>query len=64
MKGNGEPKVPVPGAAGAAVFAALQGLVMHSGPGAVTIHKKPVAGGGYVYEITRDNSLTAGANHV
>ena len=56
MKANGHesPRIPIPGAAGAAVFAALHGLVMQSGGGAVTIIKKPVAGGSYVYEIARD----------
>ena len=57
MKGNGHdtaPRIPIPGSAGAAVFSALQGLVMKPGPGTITISKKPVAGGGYVYEIARD----------
>jgi hypothetical protein len=35
-----------------AVHAALKGLAMKAAEGIVTIHKKPVAGGGYVYEIT------------
>jgi len=35
-----------------AVGGALKGLAMRAGEGIVTIHKKPVAGGGYVYEIT------------
>ena len=57
------PRIPIPGAAGAAVFAALQGLVMSPGYGIVTIVKKPVAGGSYVYEIAREqhapNALNA-----
>lgn len=48
------PKIPIPGAAGMGIFAALQGLAMTPGPGIVTICKKPVAGGGYIYEIARD----------
>ena len=56
MRKNGadSQKIPIPGAAGAAVFATLQGLMMHPGGGVVTITKKPVAGGGYIYEVTRD----------
>jgi hypothetical protein len=53
MNGNG-PKIPIPGAAGAAIAAALLGLATKPGPGVVTITKKPVAGGGYIYEVTRD----------
>jgi hypothetical protein len=59
MKANGvdSPKIPVPGAAGVAIAAALQGLVMQAGGGTVNIHKRPVAGGGYVYEISRDSEM-------
>ena len=49
------PKIPIPGAAGAAIYSALHGLAMRPGGGMITIAKKPVAGGGYVYEIARQN---------
>ena len=45
------PKIPIPGAAGAAIFAALKALAMRPGGGSVTISKDRVAGGGYVYSI-------------
>lgn len=50
FSGNG-PKIPIPGAAGAAIYTALMRLAMLCGEGGVTIRKERVAGSGYVYTI-------------
>ena len=46
------PKIPIPGAAGAAIFIALQRMATHCGEVALTISKERVAAGGYVYTIS------------
>lgn len=46
------PKIPIPGAAGAMVFAALKSLALFCGEASVNISKRKVAGGGYVYVIS------------
>jgi len=46
------PKIPIGGPAGAAIYAALFRLSTRYGPGAVTISKERVAGGGYVYVLS------------
>ena len=51
MTDNG-PKIPIPGAAGASIYAALQSLALHCGEATVTITKARVAGGGYSYWIS------------
>jgi hypothetical protein len=51
MSENG-PKIPIPGAAGAAVYAALQSLSLYCGEATVTIKKARVAGGGYTYWVS------------
>lgn len=54
MRGDGEdtgPKIPIPGAAGAAIFGALKGLSMLCGSGSVTIIKERLPQGGYTYLI-------------
>lgn len=52
------PKIPIPGAAGAAIFAALMRLAMQCGDGAVTIRKQRLPSGGYVYEVANSNGLS------
>ncbi len=49
---NDGPKIPIPGAAGATIYAALQSLAMRPGEASVNISKRKVAGGGYVYVIS------------
>lgn len=51
--GNGDngPKIPIPGAAGAAIFIALQRLALFCGEGGITIRKERVPGGGYIYTV-------------
>lgn len=54
MKGDGDApmlKIPIPGAAGAAIHAALSRMALCCGECGVTIKKERVAGGGYVYTI-------------
>ncbi len=54
MRGDGEengPKIPIPGAAGAAIFSALKGLSLLAGSGSVTIIKERSPHGGYTYLI-------------
>ena len=46
------PKIPIPGAAGAAVFVALQRMATHCGETAIQIAKERVVTGGYVYVIS------------
>lgn len=48
------PRVPIPGAAGASIYAALSGMAMHAGPMTITITKSRMAGGGYAYSIARN----------
>lgn len=48
--------VPISGAAGAAIYAALKGLAMHAGESTVTIKKERVAQGGYVYLVATNRS--------
>lgn len=45
------PRIPIPGAAGAAIFAALKGMAMHCGETAITIRKERLPSGGYTYLI-------------
>jgi hypothetical protein len=53
MNGDGNgPKIPIPGAAGAALFVALQRMATHCGEVELTIKKERVAGGGYAYVIS------------
>lgn len=56
MKANGDeataPRIPIPGAAGAAIFAGLQSLAMHCGECSIRIEKKRVPGGGYTFWIS------------
>lgn len=59
MRGDGEdtgPRIPIPGAAGAAIYAALKGLSVHCGDGTVTIIKERLPGGGYVYLIGQNDN--------
>lgn len=54
MKGDGEdngPKIPIPGPAGAAIFAALKHMAMTCGNASVTILKERLPTGGYTYLI-------------
>ena len=51
-------KIPIPGAAGATVYAALLSLAMRAGGGVLTITKKPVPGGGYTYWVSNLTSST------
>lgn len=44
-------RIPIPGAAGAAIWAALTRMSLHAGECGITIKKERVAGGGYVYTI-------------
>ena len=46
------PRVPITGAAGIAIAAALAKVATHCGEISVTIHKGRVASGGYAYTIT------------
>ena len=48
------PKVPIPGAAGAAIAVALQRMATHCGETILTIKKERVAGGGYAYVISNN----------
>jgi hypothetical protein len=48
---GGSPRIPIPGAAGDAIYAALQRMAVHFGECALTIKKERVAGGGYIYTI-------------
>lgn len=50
------PKIPIPGAAGAAIYAALMRLAMQCGDGAVTICKQRLPSGGYSYEVANSNA--------
>lgn len=45
------PKIPIPGAAGAAIYLALQRMACCCGECGITIKKERVAAGGYVYTI-------------
>jgi len=54
MRGDGENngrKIPIPGAAGETIYAALARMATYCGECGVTIRKERVAGGGYVYTI-------------
>ena len=53
---NGSPKIPIPGAAGAAIYAALKGLSVLCGDGSVTIIKERLPAGGYVYLIGNNHT--------
>jgi hypothetical protein len=50
------PKIPIPGAPGAAIFAALMRLATHCGDASVTIRKERLPAGGYTYLIATDHS--------
>lgn len=54
------PQIPIPGAAGEAVRAALQSLAMHVGEASVNISKQRVATGGYTYVISKLNAIDDG----
>jgi hypothetical protein len=59
MRGDGEdhgPKIPIPGAAGAAIFAALKSLALLCGEGKVTIIKERLPSGGYTYLIANNQN--------
>lgn len=43
------PKIPIPGAPGAAIYAVLMRLSMICGDASVTITKERLPGGGYAY---------------
>jgi hypothetical protein len=69
MSDNG-PKIPIPGAAGAAVYAALQSLALYCGEATVTITKARVSGAGYTYWVSnlstppiRAGFILQGARH-
>lgn len=49
------PKIPIPGAPGAAIFAALVRLAMHCGDGTVTVRKERSPAGGYIYEVANNH---------
>jgi hypothetical protein len=59
------PRIPIPGSAGACIFAALKSLAFKPGGGAITITKQPVPGGGYTYWISKPepNAVTKERNH-
>jgi hypothetical protein len=48
------PKMPIPGAAGAAITAALAALAVHAGEAELTIKKVRVPRGGYSYVISKN----------
>jgi len=48
------PRLPIPGAAGVSINAALASMAMHAGAMSITITKSRVAGGGYAYSIARN----------
>jgi hypothetical protein len=50
---NAAPKIPIPGAQGQAVAAALSALAMHPGSMIVTIAKERLPQGGYIYLISK-----------
>jgi hypothetical protein len=47
---------PIPGAAGAAVRAALRSMSLYPGETSVTVKKERLPGGGYVYLIAESQS--------
>ncbi len=60
MNKNGihkSPQIPIPGAAGEAVCAALQSLAMYAGEASVNISKQRVKTGGYSYVISKLNAV-------
>lgn len=55
------PRIPIPGHAGATIFAALKGLAMFAGDEvSLTIRKVRAQGGGYAYLISRTIPPTIG----
>ncbi len=46
------PRIPIPGAAGEAIRAALQKVSTHCGPIGVRIDKERVPGGGYIFTVS------------
>lgn len=48
------PRIPIPGAAGAAICAALAKMSTTCGEVILTIKKERVAGGGYAYVLTNN----------
>jgi hypothetical protein len=49
------PKIPIPGAPGAAIYSALMRLAMFCGDATVTIRKERLPQGGYTYQIANHN---------
>jgi hypothetical protein len=49
------PKIPIPGAPGAAIYAALMRLAMFCGDTTVTIRKSRSPSGGYTYEVANNH---------
>jgi hypothetical protein len=49
------PKIPIPGAPGAAIFAALMRLATYCGDATVTIRKERLPSGGYAYLIANNH---------
>jgi len=47
---------PIPGAAGAAVRAALRAMSLYPGETSVTVRKEKLPGGGYVYLIAESQT--------
>ena len=54
------PMVSIPGAAGAAIAAALSAMAMHAGEMIIIVKKVRVAGGGYTYAIEQDKPQPPG----
>ena len=57
------PQIPIPGAAGEAIRAALQSLAMHVGEASVNVSKQRVKTGGYIYVISKLNATNGGGEN-
>lgn len=51
------PPIPIPGAAGAAIYAALLRLATYCGEATVTIRKERPPEGGYLYLIANNHDV-------
>ena len=52
MSADDNRPIPIPGSAGACIYAALHALAMRPEAAALTIRKERAAGGGYVYSVS------------
>jgi len=50
-EGDNGPRIPINGAAGAAIYAALLRISMYCGDATVTVRKERLPGGGYSYQL-------------